>query len=195
VELSSRMKAIKILLGSVVALAVVGVILCAQGLAGSEPSLGAPPVPRGTVEPATVAAVAPAPAEESLDAVDSRLAQLVRKTARNHRKVQVGFASEAAPATEPDAAMRMALRQNRSLLERCYENELKKRATFNGYLVVSLTLSEDGRVVRATIEQAGGSSAEVGACITARLKSLKLPKLTSDAELILPIRLEAKEPT
>lgn len=95
----------------------------------------------------------------------------------------------------PEDAFRLALRYKRAALEHCYEQELKKQAAFDGFLVVSVSLSADGKVTDAHIEEGSRRDAQVGACILAQLRQLQLPPLTEEAELIVPIRLEAKEPT
>ncbi len=106
---------------------------------------------------------------------------------------------EAAPSdpslVAPEDAFRMALRRKRSALEHCYEQELKKQAAFDGFVVVSVSLSAAGRVTEAHVEEGTRRDAQVGACIVAQLRQLQLPPLTEDVDLIIPIRLEARKPT
>ncbi|MFZ5471494.1 MAG: AgmX/PglI C-terminal domain-containing protein [Myxococcota bacterium] len=94
---------------------------------------------------------------------------------------------------EPDEAMRLALRRAKPVLERCYDSELKKRAPFNGFVVLEVSVTADGRVERAKVEQASTRDAAVAGCIARRLKTLKLPPLSSEADLVVPFRLEAIE--
>lgn len=95
----------------------------------------------------------------------------------------------------PEDAIRMVLRRKRAAFEHCYEQELKKQASFNGFVVVSLSVSSDGAVTDVRVEEASRRDAVVGACIVAQLRQLKLPPLTEEADLLIPIRLEAKKPT
>jgi hypothetical protein len=107
----------------------------------------------------------------------------------------------AAPKVEPSTliapedAIRMVLRRKRAAFEHCYAQELKKQAAFDGVVVVSMSLSSDGRVTDVRVEEASRRDAVVGACIVAQLRQLKLPPLTEEADLLIPIRLEAKKPT
>ncbi len=96
---------------------------------------------------------------------------------------------------DPADAMRMALRGKRASFEHCYEQELKKQASFNGFIVVALSLSANGTVTDARVQEGNLRDAVVGACIVAQLRTLKLPMLTSEADLLIPIRLQASEPT
>jgi hypothetical protein len=93
---------------------------------------------------------------------------------------------------EPDEAVRIAIRDAKPLLARCYEMELKKRALFNGFLVVNISVTAAGRITQATVDETTAKEAQVAACIAAKLKRLKLPHLTADAEVSVPIKLEAR---
>lgn len=95
----------------------------------------------------------------------------------------------------PEDAVRQALRRKRPMLEHCYEQELKKQASFDGFVVVSLSLTAGGKVTDAHVEEGKRRDAQVGACIVAQLKALRLPPLTEDAELLIPIRLQAQQAT
>lgn len=101
----------------------------------------------------------------------------------------------AVPEVEPEDAIRLALRGKRASFERCYENELKKQAAFSGYFLVAVSVSAKGQVLEAKVQEANRRDAIVGACIVAAMRTIRLPLLTSDADLLIPIRLEAKEPT
>lgn len=96
---------------------------------------------------------------------------------------------------EPEDAIRMGLRSKRASFEHCYETELKKQASFSGFILVALSLSASGKVTEAHVQEGNRRDAVVGACIVAALRSMKLPALTSEADLLIPIRLQAREPT
>ena len=96
---------------------------------------------------------------------------------------------------EPEDAIRMGLRSKRASFEHCYETELKKQAAFSGFILVALSLSASGKVTEARVQEGNRRDAVVGACIVAALRTMKLPALTSEAELLIPIRLQAREPT
>ena len=116
----------------------------------------------------------------------------VTKRHRRHRAVEVQPVS---PLIAPEDAIRTALRRKRTSLERCYEQELKKQATFDGFVVVSMSLSAAGKVTEAHVEEGTRRDARVGACIVAQLRLLRLPPLTEDADLLIPIRLQAQQAT
>jgi hypothetical protein len=96
---------------------------------------------------------------------------------------------------DPEDAIRMGLRSKRASFEHCYEQELKKQAAFSGFIVVAVSLSASGRVTEAYVQEGNRRDAAVGACIVAALRTMKLPRLTSEADLLIPIRLQAREPT
>ncbi len=96
---------------------------------------------------------------------------------------------------EPEDAVRLALRGKRASFERCYELELKKQAAFSGFIVVAVSVSAAGQVLEAKVQEGNRRDAVVGACIASALRTMRLPALTSDADLLIPIRLQAKEPT
>ncbi len=116
-----------------------------------------------------------------------------RKIVRVARTVQVG--PQAPAPVEPEDAIRMALRLKRSQFEYCYQRELKKQAAFSGFLVVAVSVTAEGTVTDARVQEGNPRDAAVGGCIVAQLRTMKLPLLTSDADLIIPIRLEAKDPS
>ena len=95
----------------------------------------------------------------------------------------------------PEDAIRLVLRGKRSAFEHCYEQALKQQAPFDGFVVVSLSLSLTGRVTDAHVEEGTRRDGKVGACIVALLRQVRLPPLTEEAELLIPIRLQAKKPT
>ena len=99
------------------------------------------------------------------------------------------------PEVEPEDAIRMALRGKRAAFEHCYETELKKQASFSGFIVIALSLAANGKVTDARVHEGNRRDAVVGACIVAALRTLQLPALTSEADLLIPIRLQAKEPS
>ena len=103
--------------------------------------------------------------------------------------------SSARPAIEPEDAVRAALRSKRAQFEYCYQRELKKQAAFSGFVVVALSVSAQGRVTNAHVQEGNPRDALVGGCIAAQLRTLKLPVLSCDADLLIPIRLEAKDPS
>ena len=70
--------------------------------------------------------------------------------------------------------------------------KLRERLTQRG---VALSLSASGTVIEARVQEGNRRDAVVGACIVAQLRTLKLPQLTSEADLLIPIRLQAREPT
>ena len=117
-----------------------------------------------------------------------------RKVARVARPEVVAAPAGPVPV-EPEDAVRMALRLKRSQFEYCYQRELKKQAAFSGFVVVSLSVTSEGTVTDAHVQEGNSRDAAVGGCIVAQLRTLKLPQLTSDADLIIPIRLEAKDPS
>ncbi len=139
--------------------------------------------------------LSPATLEEELEAEpELPVAPLVKKLRRS------AVARPVAPvptstAVEPQDAIRIALRSKRASFEHCYEQELKKQASFSGFIVVALSLSAAGKVTEARVQEGSRRDAVVGACIVAQLRTLKLPPLTSEADLLIPIRLQAREPT
>lgn len=104
------------------------------------------------------------------------------------------LASAVTPAA-PEDALRMALRRKRMVFEHCYEMELKKQAAFNGFVVLSVSVTVDGRITDAHVEEGSRRDAAVGACIAAQLRQLKLPPVSEEADLLVPIRLEARKDT
>ncbi len=91
----------------------------------------------------------------------------------------------------PEDALRLAMRHKRAMFENCFERELRKQAVFNGFVVISLSISTEGRVSHTRVVEGDPRAAAVGACIAEHLRSLKLPGVAYEADLILPIRLEA----
>ena len=91
-------------------------------------------------------------------------------------------------------AMRMALRHKRAFLERCFDQELKKRAIFNGFVVLKVSVAVDGKVTDTQVLEGNSRDRAVGHCMAAHLRTVRLPALSAEADLILPIRLEAKAP-
>ena len=69
------------------------------------------------------------------------------------------------------------------------------QSAFDGFVVVALSVSADGRISGVRLEEASKRDAAVGACIVGQLRQIKLPPLTEEADLMIPIRLEAKKPT
>lgn len=153
--------------------------------------------------PDRVSAVAPVILEEELLEEEIIEAQLesAPEAAPGPRKVRkIRPAPAVVPAiagleVEPEDAIRMALRSKRASFEHCYEKELKKQASFSGFIVVALSLSASGKVTEARVQEGNRRDAVVGACIVAQLRTMKLPPLTSEADLLIPIRLQAREPT
>ncbi|MDP1826969.1 MAG: AgmX/PglI C-terminal domain-containing protein [Archangium sp.] len=103
--------------------------------------------------------------------------------------------AEPSALVAPEDAIRMVLRRKRAAFEHCYEQELRKQASFDGFVVVSMSVAADGSVTDVRVEEASRRDAVVGACIVAQLRQLKLPPLTEEADLLIPIRLQAKKPT
>ena len=98
------------------------------------------------------------------------------------------------PQIAAEDAIRMALRQKRAMFEYCFDQELKKQAIFNGYLVIKLSVAVDGRITAARIEEGNRRDRAVGDCIVSQLRTVKLPALAAEADLLLPIRLRASLP-
>jgi hypothetical protein len=71
--------------------------------------------------------------------------------------------------------------------------ELKKQAAFDGFVVVSLSVAQSGKVLEAGVEEGNRRDSRVGACIVAQLKTMRLPAFEEDVELQIPIRLQARE--
>lgn len=105
-----------------------------------------------------------------------------------------GEPAELKRAPRPDDAVRLALRHKRALFEHCFEMELRKQAVFSGFVVVSLGVSSEGQVTHARVLEGNRRESAVGSCIAGVLRTLKLPPLAYEAELILPIRLKAEVP-
>jgi hypothetical protein len=99
-----------------------------------------------------------------------------------------------ADAPKPEDAVRLALRSKRLVFEHCYELELRKQAIFSGFVVLSMSVSASGAVTHTRVVEGSKREAAVGSCIASKLRTLKLPDLAYDADLILPIRLDAKVP-
>lgn len=114
------------------------------------------------------------------------------KKRRSRRDAKVEPASS---LVAPEDAIRMVLRRKRSAFEHCYEQALKKQAAFDGFVVLSVSLSANGRVTDAHVEEGTRRDAQVGACIVGQLRQLQLPALTEEADLLIPIRLQAKKQT
>ena len=114
-------------------------------------------------------------------------------TQRRRFKVPAPVAEPETSRVAPEDAVRLALRRKRPMLEHCYEQELKKQASFDGFVVVSLSLTAAGEVTDAHVEEGTRRDAQVGTCIVAQLKALQLPPLTEEAELLIPIRLQAQQ--
>lgn len=130
----------------------------------------------------------------SADQTEPKRAERPPKQVR-HRKVSSRAVAPVAAESvlvAPEDAIRMALRRKRAGLERCYNDELKKQAAFDGFIVVGLSLSADGRVTEAHLDQATRRDAQVGTCIVGLLRQLQLPPLSEEVDLIIPIRLEAR---
>jgi hypothetical protein len=136
--------------------------------------------------------------DETFDALD--LTAVQPAPARERRRVS----RPAVEASTPPAAVeaeevdvgdlaRRAVRSKQTLLQLCYEQELKKQAAFDGFVVVALSVGADGRVESAVVEEGTRRDAKVGACIASHLKTLKFPPLGEAVELELPIRLQAQE--
>jgi hypothetical protein len=117
------------------------------------------------------------------------------KKARLHVSPAPAAATVARNEVEPEDAIRIGLRSKRASFEHCYEQELKKQAAFSGFILVALSLSSSGRVTDARVQEGNRRDAVVGACIVAAIRTMKLPALTSEADLLIPIRLQAREPT
>lgn len=95
---------------------------------------------------------------------------------------------------KPEDAIRLALRRKQRMFEHCFEMELRKQAPFSGNLLVELSVSVEGLVTRAVVTEGNQRESAVGACIAAQMRTIKLPALAYEADLIIPIRLEAKPP-
>jgi hypothetical protein len=91
--------------------------------------------------------------------------------------------------------MRRALRRKQGLLELCFNEELKKQAAFNGFVLLKVSIGADGAVKKAQVEEGNRRDRAVGACIASHLKQVRLPAQTEEADLLLPILLEAKSPS
>jgi hypothetical protein len=110
---------------------------------------------------------------------------------RRHRRAPRATVVEApAPLPAPADAFRLALRSARAAFERCYDQALLTQPDLDGNFVVSVQVSARGRIETAHILDVAREAEGVAACITHRLKALKLPPVSEDAELVLPIRLE-----
>ena len=174
-----------------------GVGQCRLPATSKQPWLG--PVERSSARSMGPLALRPPIVEEIEDIEPAELieglaAVPARRKAR--RVVQPSTEAVQAPvAIEPEDAIRMALRLKRGQFEYCYQRELKKQAAFSGFVVVAINVSIDGVVTSARVQEGNPRDAAVGGCIAAQLKTMRLPLLTSEAELILPIRLEAKDPS
>ena len=144
-----------------------------------------------------VADVAPAMLEAEPDdlLIDQLLGPAIKKSRPAAPLPTEPVVARASNGVEPEDAIRMALRGKRASFEHCYQTELKKQASFSGFIVVALSLSASGQVTDARVQEGNRRDAVVGACIVAQLRTLKLPALTSEADLLIPIRLQAREPT
>ena len=152
------------------------------------------PLPPAPV-PEAITDVAPASLEEEVaPQAEVEVAQVVKKP-RRIRPVAPIAASAVSSEVEPEDAIRIALRSKRASFEHCYEQELKKQASFSGFIVVAVSVSASGHVTEARVQEGNRRDAVVGACIVAQLRTMKLPPLTSEADLLIPIRLQAREPT
>ena len=149
------------------------------------------------LEAEPVADVAPAMFEAEPDdlLIDQLLGPAIKKSRPAAPLPTVPMVARASNGVEPEDAIRMALRGKRASFEHCYQTELKKQASFSGFIVVALSLSASGQVTDARVQEGNRRDAVVGACIVAQLRTLKLPALTSEADLLIPIRLQAREPT
>ncbi len=167
---------------------------CEQGPLGIS-ALVTPP--RARIEP-TLTIEPPSQSLESesmeFEGLEFPPAQPPAPVAHRRPRVMASVAPALDPTlTEPGDAVRAALRLKRPALEHCYEEELKKQAAFDGFVVVAISVAANGTVLGASVEEAGRRDARVGACIVAQLKRLKLPPLTEEADLQIPIRLQSKQ--
>ena len=102
--------------------------------------------------------------------------------------------ASSAKGPRPEDAIRLAMRHKRAIFEHCFDVELRKQAVFSGFVVLSVSVSTRGEVTHARVIEGDRREKAVGACIAWQLRRMKLPALAYDAELIVPIRLEAKQP-
>lgn len=112
---------------------------------------------------------------------------------RVHKVARRVEAPEPSLFADPADEVRKALKLKKGALERCYEMELKKQAAFDGFVVVSLSVAQSGKVLEAGVEEGNRRDSRVGACIVAQLKTMRLPAFEEDVELQIPIRLQARE--
>lgn len=99
--------------------------------------------------------------------------------------------SEPQPLSAEDS-IRGVLRVKRPLFEYCFNRELRTHASFNGFLLLRISVAVDGRITEVGVEEAGRRDRVVGSCMAAQLRGLTLPPPESEMELLLPIRLEAQ---
>lgn len=134
--------------------------------------------------------------DETFDALDLTAVQ-PPPPQRTVRRPRVEAAAPATAVAEAEVDLgdlaRRAVRSKQTLLQLCYEQELKKQAAFDGFLVVALSVAADGHVESAVVDEGTRRDAKVGACIASHLKTLKFPPLGEAVELELPIRLQAQE--
>lgn len=94
---------------------------------------------------------------------------------------------------EPDAEalgrVMAALKAQRPKLAACYEKWLKANPQAEGEVVLELTVSAQGRVKRARVENGATVSAASAECLTTTARSLVLPPLGADATLQVPLVL------
>lgn len=71
------------------------------------------------------------------------------------------------------AIIRRVLRRNQNQLRYCYEQQLAKKPTLSGLLVLKVTIDADGKVATAS---SAGVNKELEACVTTRAKTWLFPK-------------------
>jgi len=132
--------------------------------------------------------------EESVQAGEETPApeQLPARAPRRVRRVAVAEATPVAQFGEPldpELALRNALRLAQPAFELCYQTALKTDQRLKGRIVVELSLQAVGLVSAARVVESSLKDDGVSACITRKLRSMRLPPLSEDADVTVPLTL------
>ena len=90
---------------------------------------------------------------------------------------------------DPEQAIRGALRLAQPAFELCYQSALKLDQRVKGRLVIELSVRSDGEVARARVVESTVTDDRVLSCIARRLRTMRLPAVTEDFDVTVPLSL------
>jgi hypothetical protein len=96
-------------------------------------------------------------------------------------------------ATPAEASLKAELHdsieEHQSMLDRCYDRELKRAHPATGTVMIELVVGRSGKVRSAKVAHATRAQSKVSKCLAQKLKQMKLPKQGARATVQVPIRL------